>query len=345
MNKLTKLTIALAACSVMATASAETLISSWGYINEAGFTNATTGEAVVVGTANNGADIRSTLDPDTLLPLDSTGEVAPTNGNNWVQNSNDGLFYDLGSAGSVGGDSSVSPTTGTIGEGSGSILSTGSLNDEICWGGGPSCLSFTDANDVDTSRVEGTATTGGGFNQGTQLTHNNAPTGAPSLTSIQIVDGLFLYSDDITSPGGLFEVPELLIDVIFNETFGNAGPFFDYAPDDAFIVFLDAASNPGSTISFGAGFVDFTVQMDLTGQVAAGFHTSYEVVTRLSGLEVVSIPAALGGGAFGIITPEGMINTLNAQFLIRAVGIPEPGSLAIFGMVLLGLAGSRKFVK
>jgi hypothetical protein len=343
MKKITKLTIALATCSVMGAASAETLISSWDYINEAGFTNATTGDAVVIGTANNGADIRSTLDPLTLLPLDSTGSVAPTNGNNWVLNNSDGLFYDLGNAGSVGGDSAVAPTTGTIGQGSASILSTGSLNDEICWGGGPSCLSFTDANDVDTSRVEGTATTGGGFNQGTQLTHNNAPTGAPSLTSIQIVDGLSLYSDDVI--GGLFEVPELLIDVIFNETFGNAGPFFDYAPDDAFIVFLDAASNPGSTISFGAGFVDFTVQMDLTGQVAAGFHTSYEVVTRLSGLEVVSIPAALGGGAFGIITPEDMINTLNAQFLIRAVGIPEPGSLALFGMFLLGLAGSRKLLK
>jgi hypothetical protein len=64
-------------------------------------------------------------------------------------------------------------------------------------------------------------------------------------------------------------------------------------------------------------------------------------VTRLSGLDTVTTP---DGQRFGFITPEDTLSTLNVQFLVRAnvVGIPEPGSLAIFGMILLGLAGSRK---
>ncbi|MFT5676859.1 MAG: hypothetical protein ACI808_002808, partial [Paraglaciecola sp.] len=122
--------------------------------------------------------------------------------------------------------------------------------------------------------------------------------------------------------------------------FANSGDFFPYASSDAFIFTL--AGGPG--ITFGPDFIDFTVPMDLTGMVAAGFHTDYSVVTRLSGLDTVMTP---DGQRFGFITPEDTLSTLNVQFLVRAnvVGIPEPGSLAIFGMILLGLAGSRKFTK
>jgi hypothetical protein len=337
MNKVIKFSIALAASSVMATASAGTLISNWDYINEAGFQNSTTGNAIVIGQDGNGGDVLSTLDPVTLVPLSSTGQaVAGPGPDIWIQNEVDSLFYNHGTAGSQSGTSESGLTAGAAGQGLGSILSGGSTYDSTCWGHGPSCLTFTDADGNDTSRVEGTAITGGGFNDGTQLTHDNSPTGDPSLTTIQVVDGLSLFSSDIM--GGVFELPELTFDVVFNETFANSGDFFPFAPDDSFIFTL--TGGPG--VSFGADYIDFTVPMDLTGLVGAGFHTSYEVITRLSGLDTVTTPLGL---RFGFITPEGMHNTLNAQFMIRAVGIPEPGSLALFGMVLLGLAGARKLKK
>ncbi|MFT4937527.1 MAG: hypothetical protein ACI88A_000544 [Paraglaciecola sp.] len=337
MNKGTKLAIALATYSVMTVASADTLISNWDYITEAGFQNSTTGDAVVIGQDSNSNDVFSTLDPVTLVPLSSTGVVvAPADGNMWIQNEVDSLFYNYGSAGSQTGTSESGLTAGAAGQGLSSILSGGSTYDTTCWGHGPSCLSFTDADGNDTSRVEGTATTNGGFNDGTQLSHDNAPTGAPSLTTIQVVDGLSLFSTDLIA--GVFELPELTFDVVFNETFANSGDFFPFAPDDAFIFTL--TGGPG--VSFGADYIDFTVPMDLTGLVGAGFHTDYQVVTRLSGLQTVTTPSGL---RFGFITPENMRNTLNVAFEIRAVGIPEPGSLAIFGMVLLGLAGARKLKK
>ncbi|MGO4893887.1 PEP-CTERM sorting domain-containing protein [Flavobacterium sp. W21_SRS_FM6] len=332
MKKLNKISACLIALTMSAAANAGTVISSWGYVNEAGFANVTTGNSVNIG----GAD--TTLDPN-YNPTASTGAASPTNGNNWVLNSEDNLYYDLGTAGYVNGDSN----TGTVGGTGPSILSTGTLIDNVCWGTGPSCLSFTDASGNDTSRVTGSATTSmyGGllFNQGTQMTHSNLPTGIPSLTSIDLFDGLELASADLIA--GTYTLPELKFDIIFNETFNNAGSLFPYAPDDAFIV--DLTGGGASAVSgFGIDFIDFTVAMDLTGLVNNGYHTDYQVTTRLSGLQVISIP---GGATFGLITPENLTSTLNAQFAVEAVNVPEPATLTFFGLTLLGLAGFRKISK
>ncbi|MCU4675564.1 PEP-CTERM sorting domain-containing protein [Catenovulum sp. 2E275] len=326
-----KLALALViSCSTM-TSHAATLISNWQYINEAGFTDLVTGTEVEVSPG-----VHSTLDPSTLDPLAPTGAGSPTNSNNWVLNSSDGLYYDLGSTGYVAGESHTGVTAGASGHSIGSsILSTGTLIDEACWGDGPSCLSFTDSGGNDTSRVEGSASTSVGslmWNQGTQLTHSNLPTGSPSLTNVKILDGLKLYSTDLLT--GELDLIELGIDVIFNETYADATSIWDYAPDDAFIVTLDPAL--ASISSFGADFIDFTVSLDLTGLVAAGYHTDYEIITRISGLDVVSTPS---GTTFGLVTAENNFNYLDAQFAIRAVGVPEPANIAIFGfgLLLLGL--------
>ncbi|KMT64629.1 PEP-CTERM sorting domain-containing protein [Catenovulum maritimum] len=342
MKKLNKLALGIALSTVSAFSQAGTIITNWGYINEAGFANATTGYAKEVQTVNGAKN--SFLDPNTLQPLDSTGAASPTNGNNWALNYEDGLVYDLGTAGYVSGSSNVSDSsTGlsifeepTVNNPAG--IPSGALYDEICWGKGPSCLSFKDGNGADVSRLEGTATVnangGTNWNTGTTMSHKNKITGSPSLTSIDLIDGLKLFSNEVV--GGQLPLIELGFDIIFNETY-DAPELFDYAPDDAFIVSIPAEFN--SLVTFGADYIDITLGLDLTGAVAAGYHTDYEVVTRISGLEVVSVS---NNQAFGLITPEGGTNLLNAAFAIRAVGVPEPVSIAIFGLGLLGLAGASR---
>jgi hypothetical protein len=331
MRTLNKLALGIALTTASALSQAATVITDWGFINEAGFANATTGRNVAVGNTN------SFLDPNTLQALDSTGRVAPTNGNNWVLNYEDGLVYDLGAEGYTAGFSNTSPASSGVSIFEEVGIPSGALYDEICWGNGPSCLSFADENGVDMSRGEGTATAsrGGALNwvQGTSMAHKNLPTGSPSLTSIDLVDGLKLFSDELLT--GELPLLQLGFDIIFNETYGDAQSLWDYAPEDAFIVTLDPAFS--SFLTFGPDYIDITLDFDLTGAVDLGYHTEYEVVTRVSGLDIISVP---DGQSFGLITPEGGTNILDVKFAIRAVNVPEPVSLAVFGLGLLGLAGA-----
>lgn len=338
MNVISKLKYVLLLGCISSVAHSATVINNWSYINEAGFANATTGTEVTVDGA------QTTLDPNTLSPLASTGKAIPTaNGNQWIYNPEDNLYYDLGTNGSFGGSSHTGDSADSIGKSIGTSIfepgiPTGALYDEICWGNGPSCLKFSDGNGSDTSRVEGVAVANSfgayNWNQGTTMEHSNLPTGSPSLTSIDILDGLKLYSDELLS--GELPLIALGIDVIFNETYANAGNLWDYAPDDAFIVTLDPLL--ASITSFGADFIDFTVTLDLSADVALGYHTEYEIITRLSGLDVVSTPF---GNTFGIITPEGGTNVLDAKFAIRAINVSEPAYIAFLGLALLGVASFR----
>jgi hypothetical protein len=338
MKTLTKLAIALALVSTSGMSVAGSVVTDWVYINEAGFANATTGNNVVVGSSN------TTLDPTTLAPLSPAIVAGP--GPHTVFNPQDGNYYDLGSAGYFAGSSHTGATAGDSGQQIGNSVfnevgvPTGALYDEICWGFGPSCIQLTDGVE-DTSRVEGTATSlangGLSWNDGTDITHYNRLTGEPSLTSIDFVDGLKLYSDSLIS--GELDLLTLGFDIIFNETFGvPAQEHFDYAPDDAFIISLDPLL--ASISNIGADFVDISLDLDLFGLLIDDtIHTDYEVIVRVSGLEVISVPS---GNTFGLVTPEAGVSTLTSMFAIRAVGISEPTTLAIFGLGLLGLGLSRR---
>jgi hypothetical protein len=348
MKKLNLMALGLAFASVSTMSVAGTVITEWTYINEAGFQNATTGRAVDLNLDANGTP--TTLEPDVnspdyLKPLDSTGMGASTYTNE-VYNPVTNMYYDLGSAGYVAGSSQTGDTQGASGKLIGTSIfeevgiTTGDLYDEICWGHGPSCISFSDSQGGDTSRVEGVATVdangGTNWNNGTNMVHSNNPTGAPSLTSIDVFDGLKLFSGEIF--GGQLPLLELGFNVIFNETFREAGEIWDYAPDDAFIVTLDPLL--GAIADFGPDYIDISQQFDLTGFVGPDYHTDYEVIVRISGLETIVDDQS--GSVFGLITPENQTSELLTQFSIRAVGVAEPATLAIFGLGLLGLGATRR---
>ncbi len=266
----------------------------------------------------------------------------------------------------------VPTLSGQSANGGTSILSTGELPDNLCWGDivnpqqGQSCLG------INSPVTEGTTQTwdengnlvaipGGNaftadfgedywdyFNQGTALRHDNFPITGIFLDTVRIVDGLQLSA---VAPAGVTVLaPELEFMVDFWET-PNAGidangtcPFGPASGTPNSInalgcsdIFEVAGFAGGFILNSGLDFIDFAINFTVQGLDNSVWHTNYQLITRLSGLEVV-------GNNLGFATEERGVNVLNAQFAIRA--IPEPSTIAVFALSLLGLVGfSRKAKK
>jgi hypothetical protein len=370
--KKTILSLALLATTSVAQAGPWTVLTDWDYINEAGFVNAQTGYADEGAFADPwGADATAIDIPGVTTtvdafynPVDSTATADPaaldsgagtvvvpgehyvdSQGYNWFYNSDAGAWFNYGTS-----TSSEVGTTGTSHNGETTILERSQflgldVFDSACWGldnqPKPSCVVFEDDNGNDSSRIEGTATTGmygnQTFSEGTAITHQNNPAGAPSLTSILLADGLQISNSELAT--GSYLAPELFIPINFVETFEGSNSLWPEAPDDMFILDFGFGNTP-IDIEFGPGYLDFVVDVvfDNSDFAANGedYHKEYQVTTRLSGLEFFQ---SSNGQVAGILTEEGQDNTLNAQFAITAINVPEPTTIGFFGLSLLGLAG------
>jgi len=202
---------------------------------------------------------------------------------------------------------------------------------------------------------------------GTTMTHNNYRIGGPSsnyLSSAVLLDGLRLTATgwDALPPfaGGPSNEIEIGLGFDFIETpnrpesgicvdgkvagtdFDDVDPNEGAGCDDYFIL----KPTPGVTFSIDAlnEIVEFKVVFDLLDYglspveaQALDLNTVYEVTTRLTGLAPVTdfcgnqtVPCV------GFATKELEENNLFAEFAIRA--IPEPASIAIFGLGLFGLS-------
>lgn len=309
-----KILAAAAALSFSGAATALPLIQNWGFVNEAGF-----------------------IDPVPSAAVTATGTST-----------------DPGVNGGV------------------SILSTGALPDNICWGTpspNQSCLGIfspvsdlseqtwdEDGNLVDiggTPGPQGMATTVDigvanyfdFFSQGTSIRHDNFAITGTFLDKVTIVDGLKLTS---TMPALSFTAPELEFMIDFTETpnrsTGDSCPYGDDPVGTAGSVNVNGCSDAfeiagfvgGNIIDQSLDYIDFAVSFVVN--TAGLYHEHYEIITRLSGLEVFN-----NGTSQGFLTSEAGVSVLDAQFVIRAIEAPEPTSIAMFGLGLLGLAGfSRK---
>ncbi|GEM_PF-1841854 len=316
-TRCTLATLVLSTSVIGANANAA-IVTSWNYLNEAGFIDAVPSEVI-----ESDFQAQNVLSQDTHRTLTWGDPEVPADG----------------------------PSKLTVEEGQGGVIDTVDAN--------------TPLMDSD-------------FKSGTTVTHNNYRVGgADLLESAILLDGLRLSiaSWDLALP-----VPpdsssiEIAIGFEFLETpnrpngdgtlggtcvdgsaagtdIDNVDPNEGFGCDDYFIL----QPIPGVTFTFNDGgdldpsndYVEFIVGVDLNPLLPAGFaaannlQTQYEVVTRLTGLTVTTdYCGSQAVPCVGFATEELKDNDLFAEFAVRAV--PEPETLAIFGLGLLGLGYSAR---
>ncbi|MCW8109922.1 THxN family PEP-CTERM protein [Alteromonas ponticola] len=264
---------------------------------------------------------------------------------------------------------------GDSADGGTSILSTGALPDNVCWGDavstrkGQSCLKINSpvtnestetwnengewVNITDGSAQGNAVTAAIGedythfFKQGTALRHDNFPITGQFLDGVTIVDGIQLQA---VMPTGIeVNAPELMFLVDFWET-PNGG-----LDADGTCPFGPAARTPESINEKGcsdifqmlpASDASTTIAIINRGDDFIDFSVKFKVQGVDAALyhrdyELITRLSGLSvvGESIGFATRENGVNVLNAQFAIRAIDAPEPSTLAIFAASLLALSG------
>jgi len=242
------------------------------------------------------------------------------------------------------------------------------LNTSLTWGV-PANVSSDPRSSLDiTSPVNGAMSTNDwNWSNGTDIVHENWVIVGDSLETATVFDGLSLmptawdaFGDnpaDLLASAPYF-APQLQFGINFFET-PNGADQNGFCPDGNLHGQGDNINGCGDIFEItglellplvpvvGPDFLEFTVPFVLTdalGVPVPGWgDTTYLVTTRLSGLTTLDDGYQCSNNqptCFGFVTVEKSQNVLSAQFKVRTV--PEPSTLAIFGLGIIGFGLSRR---